>query len=108
MKFIKLCQDIEADLRADEGYWRKFDNKIRIYTRNSRNPMLNWNGGDYDFWTDYSIENGVVVAVTDWSAEFDPIQWNVYSKTEYCCMSWLHLEQIVEHIYHKLVLEYLL
>jgi hypothetical protein len=98
--FKALCGDIKGALEANENgpSFYELYNGVRVYTHDSSNPSLNRNGGDYDYYTDYVIVEGTVCAFDDWSAEFDPCEWNVYDKREYCMMSARNLFALVQRI----------
>lgn len=94
----QLKADILSDLAADQGHWSEIRDGVRIYTRESQNPMLNANGGDYDYYSDYIVHDGLVIRITDWSADFDPHQWNVYSETGYCSLSVATLRAMIARL----------
>jgi hypothetical protein len=86
--FFELAKDIKAALDSESGYHVNIEHGVRIYTRESENPQLNRNGGDYDFWTEYTVgDDGIVRAKDDWSADFDAQEWGVYDCREYGIMS---------------------
>jgi hypothetical protein len=102
---IQLIEDIKSDLEADRGYYHIDADRqtIRIYTRESRRPEHNRNGGDYDYWTDYRIEDNSVIAETGWSAEFCPREWNVFSRTIYRFAAGFSWRQLVHFVQSSLV-----
>ena len=68
----------KANQGLDEGpeiFWRTDDKRVRIYTRDSRQPERNANGGDYDFWLDVSLTSDGVIIEDDWSADWDYADW---------------------------------
>lgn len=69
-----LVPDIEAtaERNPDGVHTNMLRDGIRVYTRTSRRPELSNNGGDYDFYTDYIVNSdGRVIAVEDWSADWE-------------------------------------
>lgn len=82
----ELKREIKKLLEMNEAgprFWIS-ERTVRVYTRESRDPSRNRNGGEYDFYTDLFIgEDGRVHAVDDWSAEYDARDWNVYDERVY-------------------------
>lgn len=68
-----LSDIIKTIAKNEEGpRVRKLNNGIRVYTRNSQRTELNFNGGDYDHYTNFLVDDdGHVIAFEDWSSDFD-------------------------------------
>lgn len=58
--------DDSLDLRVQRGA-----DRVVIYTYASRNPNMNANGGDYDYYEVFKPVDGGVEVYPDWSADFD-------------------------------------
>lgn len=48
---------------------------VAIWTYESRNPAMNANGGDYDYFTKFKPVDGGVLVIPDWSADWDPEEY---------------------------------